>query len=59
MDYTILMDELETSCHIQNLHVSSTVSHLGVELYEQVLTSFVPRSGRSLAKERMFPNGIH
>jgi len=59
MDNAILMDELKTSGYIQDLAISSWVSHMGDGFYKRVLTNFVPRSGRCLAKERTFPNAIH
>lgn len=53
------MDELETGGYVQDLEISPRVSHMGGRFFERVLTNFVPRSGRCLAKERMFPNVIH
>jgi len=45
--------------NIQELKVSCMVSHLEVKDYGRVLTIFAPRSGRSFAKRRTFPNDIH
>ena len=59
MDYAILVDELKTSGHVQDLNVPIRVSNRGFRHSARVPTNFVPRSGRSLAKERMFPNAIH
>jgi hypothetical protein len=59
MDHAVLVDELETGSYIQELKIPPWVSGLGVKRYKQVLTNFAPRSGRSLAKERMLPDVIH
>ena len=59
MDHTVIMDELKTGSYIQELKISYRVSDLDVGFYGRVLTKFVQRSGRFIAKERMFPNAIH